>query len=174
MRTNLKRILAAILTMGMLFVNIPVSVFAAEYEEEGTVVITIYDEDGNPIQITEEGYSNIIEDEDGNVIHTGELDDGADFDFDMENEEKVFIKEYFPFNIAHRNEITNMIAPLSEYEVQYKMMMSDYSDLFLSLMKITFQEYLIPVVNVLYENNTCYVVFKYMKTISYGDFLPSK
>lgn len=91
--------------------------------------------------------------------------------FDMENEEKVFIKEYFPFNIAHRNEITNMIAPLSEYEVQYKMMMSDYSDLFLSLMKITFQEYLIPVVNVLYENNTCYVVFKYIKTISYGDFL---
>ena len=81
MRTKLKRILAAILTMGMLFVNIPVSVFAAEYEDEGAVVITIYDEDGNPIQITEEGYSNIIEDEDGNVIHTGELDDGADFDF---------------------------------------------------------------------------------------------
>ena len=83
MRTNLKRILAAILTMGMLFVNIPVSVFAAEYEDEEAVVITIYDEDGNPIQITEEGYSNIIEDEDGNVIHTGELDDGADFDFNF-------------------------------------------------------------------------------------------
>ena len=83
MRTNLKRILSAILTMGMLFVNIPVSVFAAEYEDEGAVVITIYDEDGNPIQITDEGYSNIIEDEDGNVIRTGELDDGADFDFDF-------------------------------------------------------------------------------------------
>lgn len=83
MRTNLKRILAAILAMGMLFVNIPVSVFAAEYEDEGTVVITIYDEDGNPIQITDDGYSNIIEDEDGNVIHIGELDEGADFDFDF-------------------------------------------------------------------------------------------
>lgn len=83
MRTNLKRILAGLLAMGMLVMNIPISVSAAEYEDDGTVVITIYDEDGNPIQITDEGYSNIIEDEDGNVIHTGELDDGADFDFDF-------------------------------------------------------------------------------------------
>lgn len=89
MRTNLKRILAAILTMGMLFVNIPISVSAAEYEDEGTVVITIYDEDGNPIQITDEGYSNIIEDEDGNVIRTGELDEGADFDFDFGDETTI-------------------------------------------------------------------------------------
>lgn len=83
MRTNLKRILAGLLAMGMLVMNIPISVSAAEYEDDGTVVITIYDEDGNPIQITDEGYSNIIEDGDGNVIHTGELDDGADFDFDF-------------------------------------------------------------------------------------------
>lgn len=83
MRTNLKRILAGLFAMGMLLMNIPISVSAAEYEDDGTVVITIYDEDGNPIQITDEGYSNIIEDEDGNVIRTGELDDGADFDFDF-------------------------------------------------------------------------------------------
>lgn len=83
MRTNLKRIFAGLLAMGMLVMNIPISVSAAEYEDEGTVVITIYDEDGKPIQITDEGYSNIIEDEDGNVIHTGELDNGADFDFDF-------------------------------------------------------------------------------------------
>ena len=83
MRTNLKRIIAGVLAMGMLLVNVPISVSAAEYEDEGTVVITIYDEDGNPIQIMDEGYSNIIEDEDGNVIRTGELDDGADFDFDF-------------------------------------------------------------------------------------------
>lgn len=83
MRTNLKRIIAGVLAMGMLLVNVPISVFAEEIEDEGTVVITIYDENGNPIEITDGGYSNIIEDEDGNVIHTSELDDGADFDFDF-------------------------------------------------------------------------------------------
>lgn len=89
MRTNLKRILAGLLAMGMLVMNIPISVSAAEYEDEGTVVITIYDEDGNPIQVTDEGYSNIIEDEDGNVIRTGELDEGADFDFDFGDETTI-------------------------------------------------------------------------------------
>lgn len=89
MRTNLKRIIAGVLAMGMLVMNIPISVSAAEYEDDGTVVITIYDEDGNPIQITDEGYSNIIEDEDGNVIHTGELDDGADFDFDFDDDTAI-------------------------------------------------------------------------------------
>lgn len=90
MRTNLKRIFAGLLAMGMLVMNIPISVSAAEYEDDGTDVITIYDEDGNPIQITDEGYSNIIEDEDGNVIHTGELDDGADFDFDFGDDTAIY------------------------------------------------------------------------------------
>lgn len=86
MRTKLKRFIAGILALGMLFVNVPASVYAAEYddEDEGTILITIYDEDGNPIQITDDGYSNIIEDEDGNVINFGELDGGPDIDFDFD------------------------------------------------------------------------------------------
>lgn len=80
---RIKRFIAGLLAFGMLFVSIPTAAFAADYEDDGTVTITIYDEDGNPIQITDDGYSNIIEDEDGNVIHTGELDEGADFEFDF-------------------------------------------------------------------------------------------
>ena len=80
---RIKRLIAGLLAFGMLFVSIPTAAFAADYEDDGTVTITIYDEDGNPIQITDDGYSNIIEDEDGNVIHTSELDEGADFEFDF-------------------------------------------------------------------------------------------
>lgn len=83
---RIKRFIAGVLAFGMLLMSVPATAFAADFEDEGTVTITIYDEDGNPIQITDDGYSNIIEDEDGNVIHTGELDGGADFDFDFGGE----------------------------------------------------------------------------------------
>ena len=49
--------------------------------------------------------------------------------------------------------------------------MADFYDLFDSLRNFRHTEYLMPVTNVFRENNTVYAVYKYIKTISYGDYL---
>ena len=91
--------------------------------------------------------------------------------FDEENEEKVFIQEYMPGKIAKRSDLTGEVVPFSGYEAQYKTLMADYFDLFDTLRNFRHAEYIMPVINVFRENNTVYAVYKYIKTISYGDYL---
>ncbi|MBE6892787.1 MAG: PASTA domain-containing protein [Ruminococcaceae bacterium] len=91
--------------------------------------------------------------------------------FDKENEEKVYIQEYMPGKIAKRSDLTGEVVPFSGYEAQYKTLMADFYDLFDSLRNFRHTEYLMPVINVFRENNTVYAIYKYIKTISYGDYL---
>ena len=91
--------------------------------------------------------------------------------FDKENEEKVFIQEYMPGKIAKRSDLTGEVVPFTGFEAQYKTLMADYYDLFDSLRNFRHTEYLMPVINVFCENNTVYAIYKYIKTISYGDYL---
>lgn len=91
--------------------------------------------------------------------------------FDTENEERAFIEEYMPQNMAKRNEFTGEVTPLSGYEAQYKCLMTDFYDLFDALRNFRHNDYIIPVTDVIYDKNTAYAVHKYVKTISYGDYL---
>lgn len=91
--------------------------------------------------------------------------------FDTENEERAFIEEYMPQNMAKRNELTGEVVPLSGYEAQYKCLMTDFYDLFDALRNFRHTDYIIPVTDVIYDKNTAYAVHKYVKTISYGDYL---
>ncbi len=91
--------------------------------------------------------------------------------FDTENEERAFIEEYMPQNMAKRNELTGEVTPLSGYEAQYKCLMTDFYDLFDALRNFRHNDYIIPVTDVIYDKNTAYAVHKYVKTISYGDYL---
>lgn len=91
--------------------------------------------------------------------------------FDKENEEKVFVQEYLPGKIAKRSDLTGEVVPFPGYEAQYKTLMADYYDLFDSLRNFRHTEYVMPVINIFCENNTVYAVYKYIKTISYGDYL---
>lgn len=91
--------------------------------------------------------------------------------FDTENEERAFIEEYMPKNMAKRNELTGEVTPLSGYEAQYKCLMTDFYDLFDALRNFRHNDYIIPVTDVIYDKNTAYAVHKYVKTISYGDYL---
>ncbi len=91
--------------------------------------------------------------------------------FDIENEEKVFIQEYMPGKLAKRSDLTGEVVPFPGYEAQYKTLMADYYDLFDSLRNFRHTEYIMPVLNVFRENNTVYAIYKYIKTISYGDYL---
>ena len=91
--------------------------------------------------------------------------------FDKENEERAFIEEYMPQNMAKRNEHTDEVMPLSGYEAQYKCLMTDFYDLFDALHNFRHNDYIIPVTDVIYDKNTAYAVHKYVKTMSYGDYL---
>lgn len=91
--------------------------------------------------------------------------------FDKENEEKVYIHEYMPGKIAKRSELTGEVVPFQGREAQYKTLMADFYDLFDSLRNFRHTEYIMPVINVFRENNTVYAIYKYIKTISYGDYL---
>lgn len=91
--------------------------------------------------------------------------------FDEENEEKVFIQEFIPGKISRRSDLTGEVVPFAGFEAQFKTLRADYSDLFEALRKFRHNEYLMPVTNVFFENNTVYAVYKYVKTISYGDYL---
>ncbi len=91
--------------------------------------------------------------------------------FDKENEEKVYIQEYLPRKIARRNDLTMEVNPLAGFEAQYKTLMADYYDLFDALRNFRHTEYMMPVINVVKDNNTVYAIYKYIKTISYGDSL---
>ena len=91
--------------------------------------------------------------------------------FDKENEERAYIEEYMPQNMAKRNELTGEVTPLSGYEAQYKCLMTDFYDLFDALRNFRHNDYIIPVTDVVYDKNTAYAVHKYVKTMSYGDYL---
>ncbi len=91
--------------------------------------------------------------------------------FDKENEEKVYIQEYMPEKIAKRRDLTGEVVPLQGCEAQYKTLMADFYDLFDSLRNFHHTEYIMPVINVFRDNNTVYAVYKYIKTISYGEYL---
>lgn len=91
--------------------------------------------------------------------------------FDKENEEKVYIQEYLPRKMAKRNGLTMEVTPLVGFEAQYKTLMADYYDLFDALRNFHHTENMLPVVNLIKDNNTVYAIYKYIKTVSYGDYL---
>ncbi|HPV99971.1 MAG TPA: protein kinase, partial [Oscillospiraceae bacterium] len=91
--------------------------------------------------------------------------------FDKEKEERVFVREFMPQRIAARNELTGIVLPVPGTEPQYKTLLSDYRDLSVALQNLRRCSSILPVLSVFTERNTAYAVYKYVKTISYGDYL---
>ena len=91
--------------------------------------------------------------------------------FDKENEERVYVHEYMPQKIAKRNDLTGEVTPLAGWEAQYKTHMADFFDLFDALRNFRHTENVMPVINLIHDNNTVYAIYKFIKTISYGDYL---
>lgn len=91
--------------------------------------------------------------------------------FDTKKEEKVFIYEFMPQEIAHRNDLTLEVVPKSGFDAQYKCLLTDFFDFFEALRNFHHDENMMPVLDVLSDNKTVYAVYKYVKTISYGEYL---
>ena len=91
--------------------------------------------------------------------------------FDRENEEKVFVHEFMPQKIARRNELTGEVAPAPGLEAEYKTLMTDFYDLFDALRNFRHTSNLFPICDIVCDKNTVYAITKFIKTISYGDYL---
>lgn len=88
-----------------------------------------------------------------------------------EKEEKVFIYEFMPQEIAYRNDLTLEVVPKSGLDAQYKCLMTDFYDLFEALHNFHHDENMMSVLDIVTDNKTVYAVYKYVKTISYGEYL---
>ena len=91
--------------------------------------------------------------------------------FDVENKCKVIIKEFAPTVMYNRSD-NGTIEVKSEHEAQYKSLMADFYDLHKKLAVLK-SDILMPVNEILGENNTVYIVYKYEKMITLESYLGS-
>lgn len=89
--------------------------------------------------------------------------------FDIEQKQKVVVKEFAPTVMYDRLE-EGFINVKQEYEAQYKSLMADFYDLHkkLAVMK---SDILMPVREIIGENNTVYIVYKYEKLVTLENYL---
>lgn len=89
--------------------------------------------------------------------------------FDVEQKQKVFVKEFAPTVMYERSD-DGAVNVKQEYEAQYKSLMADFYDLHkkLAIMK---SDILVPVHEIIGENNTVYIVYKYDKFITLESYL---
>lgn len=90
--------------------------------------------------------------------------------YDKQAGMRVWLREYVPRAIARRAEDYSLM-PKQNAEAQYKALMSDFEDLCRSLQRLSPNEKVIPVLDIMRANNTVYAVYRYIKTITFDSFL---
>jgi len=91
--------------------------------------------------------------------------------WDNVTQQKVWIREYFPQTMAQRDLETGSISPLSGCGAQYKAFMSDFVDICNEIKRLSVTEQVVPLENVISENNTVYAIYKGLELISLEDYL---
>lgn len=91
--------------------------------------------------------------------------------YDTKTKKRVWIREYAPPNITSRNYNNFHVQPFPNSEAQYKALMSDFEDLCETVRKVSQTEKVIPVLDLVRENNTVYAIYEYIKTITLDGFL---
>lgn len=91
--------------------------------------------------------------------------------YDLSLQQKVWIREYFPRTIAQRALETGKISPLAGCGAQYKALMSDFVDICNEIRRLGVTEPVVPLENVISENNTVYAIFRGLELISFEEYL---
>lgn len=92
--------------------------------------------------------------------------------YDLTGDIRVWVREYMPPAIAERStEDKKSLLPKSGSEAQYKATLSDFEDLSAAIKALPEGEKVVPVTEILRENNTAYAIYRYIKTISLESFL---
>lgn len=84
---------------------------------------------------------------------------------------KVTIKEFMPDTLCTRKKGETEIVVNSNNSALYKTYLSEFADLNRSLMKLRGMAHIQTVLDVFFENNTCYAVFEFISGISLKTYL---
>lgn len=93
--------------------------------------------------------------------------------FDTATSSKVTIKEYMPDTLCTRRKGETDITVYQDKLPLYKTYMSEFADLNRSLMKSRGMAHIQTVLDVFFENNTCYTVFEFINGITLKSYLAS-
>lgn len=98
--------------------------------------------------------------------------EGADYiGFDTVTSSKVTIREYMPDTLCSRNKDSSVIAVKQNCVAQYKAFMSEFVELNKTLAKMRTLGHLNPPIDMFGDNNTGYVVFRYIEGINLTKYL---
>ncbi len=93
--------------------------------------------------------------------------------YDTVTSSKVTIKEFMPDTLCARKKGETDVIVNANNSPLYKTYMSEFADLNRSLMKLRGMAHIQAVLDVFYENNTCYTVYEFISGISLKSFLSS-
>ena len=91
--------------------------------------------------------------------------------YDKKQNQRIWVREYAPRKLMHRNASTGRIEPLPEMQAQYKALLADFDDLCRSIMRLPQGEKVIPILDMVYTDFTIYAIYRYIRTISLESFL---
>ncbi|MEG0457408.1 MAG: protein kinase [Oscillospiraceae bacterium] len=91
--------------------------------------------------------------------------------YDHVTDSPVIIKEFFPSNIAGRDNQSNKIYPFTGSESKYKSLLLDFVDLAKIMTRSRSLSAVIPVLDVFEENNTVYTISQYIEAITLREYL---
>lgn len=89
--------------------------------------------------------------------------------FDVEQKRKVIVKEFAP-TVMYDRANDGAIKVKTDCEAQYKSLMADFYDLHKKLAVLK-NDILVPVHEIIGENNTVYIIYKYDKFITLENYL---
>ena len=91
--------------------------------------------------------------------------------YDTNEKYKVTLKEYFPGELAVRDEYDMSISPRKGREAAFKALLTDFYELYSALRAVPETDGVIPVLDVFRENSTVYAVSKYIASVSFEEAL---
>jgi serine/threonine-protein kinase len=91
--------------------------------------------------------------------------------FDNNIQKKIWIREYYPHSLAGRDKVTGNVVARAGVSPQYKALMSDFLELCGMVSRLSRSGAVVPVLQVLEENNTAYAISPYMSVVSLESYL---
>ncbi len=91
--------------------------------------------------------------------------------FDTATNSKITIKEFMPDTLCARKKGETEISVNADNSALYKTYMSEFADLHRSLMKLRGMAHIQAVIDVFYENGTCYAVSEFISGITLKTYL---
>lgn len=91
--------------------------------------------------------------------------------YDVDRKTAVVIKEFLPERLANRDDDGKTVAVLKNSQDIYYDLLNKFLDLWRNLARIRGFSALIPVIDIIEENNTAYAVTEYIESLSLREFL---